>query len=211
MDIIISRGAQDPEVRIRFPAEPDIVWPMLRELDEYCASDEPARIVDASFPIPNLTRYISCADVEEAADIRKLNILTKMVDGMSTEEQRTFSGALDAESINGLDDVLRIASSLGQYEFIEGVTSDKELGGWLVEHGKAEVEFPKEVWPYLDYAGIGAAYYSDHGGAYTPNGYVKRREAVQMQAEETRPAFGAVKRLSAPWPQPDQEIGQTMC
>ena len=71
MDIFISRGAQDPEVRIRFPAEPDIVWPMLTELDEYCASNGPARIVGTSSQVPNLTQYISCADVEDAADIRK--------------------------------------------------------------------------------------------------------------------------------------------
>lgn len=189
MDIFISRGAQDPEVRIRFPAEPDIVWPMLRELDEYCAGDEPARIVGDSSPIPNLTQYIRCADVEEAADIRKLNVLAEMVDRMSTEEQRTFSGALDAESVNGLDDVLNIASSLGQYEFLEGITSDKELGGWLVEHGQAGVDFPEEVRPYLDYAGIGAGYYADHGGAYTPSGYVKRREVIQTQKAEKQPAF----------------------
>lgn len=124
MDIFISRGAQDPEVRIRFPAEPDIVWPMLTELDEYCASSDPVRIVGDSTQVPNLTQYINCADVEDAADIRKLNELAEMVDGMSTEEQRIFSGALDAESINGLDDVLCIASSLGEYEFIEGVTTD---------------------------------------------------------------------------------------
>ncbi len=64
MDIFISRGAQDPEVRIRFPAEPDIVWPMLRELDEYCASNDPFRIVGTSALVPNLTQYISCADVD---------------------------------------------------------------------------------------------------------------------------------------------------
>ncbi len=46
-----------------------------------------------------------------------------------------FAGALWAESVKTLNDVLRIASSLGQYEFIEGVITDKELGGCL------------EVWP----------------------------------------------------------------
>ena len=51
------------------------------------------------------------------------------------------------------------------------------------------MNFPAEVRPYLGYAGIGAAYYADHGGAYTPNGYVKRREVVQTQAVTDRPAF----------------------
>ncbi len=189
MDIFISRGERDPEIRIRFPAEPDSVWPMLAELDEHCASNDPVRIVGAFYPIPNRTQYISGADMEQEADIRKLNALAGLVDTMGAEERRIFSGALDAESVNGLDDVLGIASSLDRYEFIEGLTSDKDLGGWLVEHGKAEVDFPKEVWPYLDYAGIGAAYYASHGGAYTPIGYVKRREAAQTQKETDRPAF----------------------
>lgn len=189
MDIFLSRGERDPEIRIRFPAEPDMIWPMLAELDEHCASNDPVRIVGSSSQIPNLVQYISCADVEKQADIRKLNALAGMIDSVGEDKQRLLSGALDAESVNGLDDVLRVASALSQYELIQGVTSDKELGGWLVEHGQAEVDFPKEVWPYLDYAGIGAAYYADHGGAYTPNGYVKRREAVQIQVAADCPAF----------------------
>ncbi len=189
MDIFISRGAQDPEVRIRFPAEPDIVWPVLTELDEYCASSDPIRIVGTSSQVPNLAQYIGCADMEEAADIRKLNQLAELIDTMPPELQKVFAGALCAESVNGLDDVLAIASSLDRYEFMEGVTCDKELGGWLVEHGLAGVDFPEAVRPYLDYAGIGAEHYASHGGAYTPNGYVKRREAVQEQAVEAKPKF----------------------
>lgn len=63
--------------------------------------------------------------------------------GGNTEEQRTFFGALDAGSSNGLDDVLSVAFSVGQYEFIEGVTSGKALGSWLVEYGKAGWIFPR--------------------------------------------------------------------
>ena len=58
-----------------------------------------------------------------------------------------------------------------------------------MEHGLAGVDFPEQVRPYLDYAGIGAAYYSDHGGAYTAHGYVKRRETVQTQAVDDKPVF----------------------
>lgn len=55
-----------------------------------------------------------------------------------------------------------------------------------MEHGLSGVDFPKDTWPYLDYAGLGAKYYSEHGGAYTANGYVKRREnfpALALNAE----------------------------
>ena len=189
MEIFISRGTQNPEVRIRFPAEPDIVWPMLTGHDEHRASNDPIRITGTSSQVPNLAQYISCADMEEATDIRKLNQLAELIDTMPPESQKVFAGALCAESVNGLDDVLAIATSLDQYEFIAGVTCDKELGGWLVEHGLAGVDFPEAVRPYLDYAGIGAEYYTSHGGAYTPNGYVKRREVVQEQAVESKPKF----------------------
>lgn len=138
----------------------------------------PAYIVGGEGPAEALTGYISCDDLYSEDGVEKLNRLAGLVDTMELEAQKVFAGALRAESVNGLDDVLRIASSLGRYELIEGVATDKELGGWLVEHGKAGVDFPREVWPYLDYAGIGRSYYADHGGAYTPSGYVKRREAI---------------------------------
>jgi len=108
---------------------------------------------------------------------------------MDTAQQRICAGALRMERASSLDDVLRVASGLSQYELIEGVTTDKELGGWLVENGMAGVDFPAQVRPYLDYAGIGAEYCSSHGGAYTPQGYVKRREAAQTQAVDDKPAF----------------------
>ena len=90
MDIFISRGAQDPEVRISFPAEPDIVWPMLTELDEYCASSDPIRIVGTSSQVSNLAQYIGCVDMEETADIRKLNQLAELIDTMPPESQKIF-------------------------------------------------------------------------------------------------------------------------
>ena len=211
MDIFVSKGERDHEVRIRLPAAPDMIWPMLTELDRCSVSGGPARITGTSLFL-NLAQYISGADLEEEADIRRLNVLAGMVDGMSVKDQQLLSGALDAESVNGLDDVLRIASSLGQYEFIEGVTTDKELGGWLVEHGKAGVDFPKEVWPYLDYAGIGRSYYADHGGAYMPSGYVKRREVIQTQEAAKQPNFAltlaspaSTRRLNLPATDDDLE------
>lgn len=191
MDIFLSRGGQDPEVRIRFPAEPDVVWPMLTELDEYCASDEPIKIAGTSGPISNLPQYISCADVEQAADIRKLNVLAEMVDGMDTEKQRIFSGALDAESVNGLDDVLRIAGSLDSYELFPSIKTDEELGHFLVDTGPitGKFVFPDEVKPYLDYAKIGAEQRERLGGVHTPQGFVKRGEAAQAQSMEDKSRF----------------------
>jgi len=41
------------------------------------------------------------------------------------------------------------------------------------------MDFPARVKPYLDYHGIGAEYYADHGGAYTDKGYVIRKGVIE--------------------------------
>lgn len=189
MILHVSKNSFSSEVEhISFPAEAAKIRSAMIALEEF-GGWAPAHSIQGEGPAQCLTGYISRDDLYSEDGVQKLNRLAGLVDAMDPNAQNVFAGALRAESVNGLDDVLRIASNLGQYEFIEGITSNKELGGWLVEHRQAEVEFPKEVWPYLDYAGIGAAYYSDHGGAYTPSGYVKRREAVQTQKEADRPTF----------------------
>ena len=189
MILHVSKSPSSNEVEhISFPADAAKVRYAMIGLEEF-GGWAPAYIVGGEGPAEALTSYISRDDLYSEDGVKKLNRLAGLVDTMELEAQKVFAGALRAESINGLDDVLRVASNLGQYEFIEGVTTDKELGGWLVEHGKAGVDFPKEVWPYLDYAGIGAGYYSDHGGAYTPSGYVKRREVIQTQEAAKQPNF----------------------
>ena len=189
MILHVSKSPSSNEVEhISFPADAAKVRYAMIGLEEF-GGWAPAYIVGGEGPAEALTGYISRDDLYSEDGVEKLNRLAGLVDTMELEAQKVFAGALRAESINGLDDVLRVASNLGQYEFIEGVTTDKELGGWLVEHGKAGVDFPKEVWPYLDYAGIGAGYYSDHGGAYTPSGYVKRREVIQTQEATKQPNF----------------------
>ena len=87
------------------------------------------QITAVDSPIHNLLQYIKCADPENVADIHKLNNLADRIDKMDSRECELFAGALDAESINGLDDVLRLAEHLDDYILLPGITSDIELGG----------------------------------------------------------------------------------
>lgn len=224
--MILQVSCQSHGIDLRLPAPLPDVEQALSALRDGLNPAAPIRISGICGEACGLHQYIQHASLDYEDDVSKLNKLADAVDRMTAQEQHILSGALDAESINGLDDVLRVASSLGQYELIEGVTCNKELGGWLVEHGLTRVKFPKEVWPCLDYAGIGAEYYVSHGGAYTSNGYVKRREATleqaggftdfdalvraEMELDGVRDtSFGAVKRFSFPFPQ-QPEQGQTM-
>jgi len=180
----LTRGDGQKGVSLRLPASQDEEIRAFSKLDEISDDVGSTRITGATCYMPNLAQYIKSADVN-GPDYEKLKRLAEQLNGMSERERHIFSGALDAESINGLDDVLHIADDLESYELIEDVLCDRDLGGWLVEHDLLGVNFPKAVRPYLDYVAIGAEYYSNHGGAYTLNGYVKRKEASpQLAAEE---------------------------
>lgn len=142
----------------------------------------PFRIARVESPISNLKQYLP-------ADgwFQEISRLAEKIGRMGREEQMKFSGILDCCSISGMEDVLRAADSLEQYDYLPGVTNSRQLGGFVVENGI--MEFPREVWPYLDYPGIGEEYYASHSCAYTEAGLVIRRE------EELEPGWDPVQGI----------------
>lgn len=132
-------------------------------------SSIPFRIAGVESPIPNLAQYLPAE-----GSFQEISRLAERIEGMDEEEQTKFSGILDCRCISTIGDVLQAADSLSLYEYFPGVTCSRELGGYVVENGI--MEFPKEVWPYLDYEGIGEDYYASHSCAYTASGLVVERE-----------------------------------
>ena len=179
MIIRISDGQTD--IGIKFPATPDEV----SKLRSMLSGD--VRIIDVSSQVDNLTGYIQNTDLGNAANIEKLNTLAEEIDRMNQWEHWTFAGALDAESINSLDDVLKIASQLEDYTMIASVTSNRELGEFLVDSGYLQIA--EHLRPYINYASVGAEYYANFGGAYTCHGYVRRSEQEPMLGSNEKPAF----------------------
>ena len=179
----LTRGENYEGVCLRLPATPEEVGEAYAMLDTISRYAGKTHIVDVKSPVKNLAQFIKGADLAKQEELEKLNRLAERIGCMNASEQVMLSGALCTESINGLDDVLRVADRLEDYEIIPEVTCDRELGSYVVEHGII-MDFPEAVRPYLDYVGIGAEYYADHGGAYTMDGYVKRRDGQPEQAPE---------------------------
>lgn len=170
-------------IGLDLPATADEVAVRLSRLKE--GLDGAVTIDGVGSPIRNLGQYVKQADPESMEDIQKLNALAGRIDDMTEHERQIFSGALDAESVGGLDDVLRVSDSLNSYLFIPNVTSDVELGKYIAVSGQinADPRFPEELWPYLDFAKIGAEYYANRGGAYSPFGYVCRKSSMAQTSE----------------------------
>lgn len=152
---------------LSLPAANEEKLKVLRKLDkgEPIGTTVAICITDVQSSIPNLKRYI-----HEHDPLKQLSILATRIEKMSDRDATIFSSALDMEAVNGLEDVMKIADSLGNYELFSDVTTPKELGVYLVESGLVEIH--KSAWPYLDYERVGAEYESNNNGTYTNLGYV---------------------------------------
>ena len=130
------------------------------------------RQIIANPALPNMKNYLQHVDVQDSDAHETLRQIFEDVSAMTEKEMDAFAAALDAESINGLDDILLIGQSLDAYTFWPGVTSDTALGRYLVDGGYINVA--EEVERYLDFSMLGADYYASCGGAYGPRGYAQR-------------------------------------
>ena len=194
MTLTLGRPAESAEARLDLPASQEEIRRVLSTLDEYAEDiSNPIVVQDVQCEVPGIYRHICWADVTRQSDIRILNQLADKVGGMDERQKLTFAGALGIEPVNSLDDVLALTDRLEGYIFLPNIGTDQELGRFLVDTGYKD--FPKNVWPYLNYEAIGAEYCANHPGSYVPGGYVRRRDGQPGIKESEKPAF--LLRLTA--------------
>lgn len=161
------------------PAEIGEAWAALDNISDDIAS---TRIVGAVSNVWGIGQYLKNADVNGSEQFKKLNRIAELIGSLNRDECRIFEGALNAESVSSLDDVIAIGERLDLYLLLSEVSTDRELGAYLVETGV--MPFDESVQPYLDYTKIGIEYYSNHGGAYTAGGYVLRRDSAEQALQD---------------------------
>ena len=184
MILNLTRGNSSMRVPLRLPATPADVGVAYAKLDQISPAEHATRI---SSVISEVTFLDSFFRDKRLDALDELNELAEKVNSMTEQEKLTLDGALNAESINGISDLLHIADSLKDYIFITGVTTEKELGRFLVDSGYKG--FSESVKPYLDYAAIGTEYYAERGGAFTGSGYTLRRKNAEPMIKEQKPIF----------------------
>ena len=185
----LGRRFESGELHLHLPAAPDKIEEQLTMLDDYAEDlSKPVELRDVDCEIVGIRQYLRQADLSREDEINRLNTLAEKIAGMDVRQKNLLWGALDSESISSLDEVLRIADSLDQYELIVDVRNDRDLGVHLVESGWKD--FPEHVRPYLDYGAIGIEYYAEHTGAFTGSGYVRKKgQDQQMEAGQKDHVF----------------------
>ena len=112
IELHLTRGDNQEGVRLRFPTTPAEIGEAFALLDTVSRYAGDVRILDVKSPVANIGQYVRYADLNSREDMQKLNTLAERIGGMSKRQRDIFAGALDAESVNGLDDVLRVSESL---------------------------------------------------------------------------------------------------
>ena len=193
----LGRRFESAELHLHLPAAPDEIEEKLTLLDDYAEDlSKPVELRDVGCEIEGVRQYLRQADLSREGELDRLNGLAKKITGMDWRQKDLLWGALDSESISSLDDVLRVADHLDQYELLGDIRNDRDLGAHLVETGWKQ--FPDYVLPYLDYAAIGLEYRSEHGGSFNGGGYVRKKDVDrQMEAGESKVPVLTV-RLYAP-------------
>ena len=182
----LTRGNSGMRVPLRLPAIPADVGDVYAKLDQISKDERKTRIASAVSENAFLERFFWNKPLDS---LDELNKLAERLDSLDEQELHTFEGVLNAESIDSIEDILRLADSLKDYIFINGITTEKELGEFLVASGYKG--FSEDAKPYLDYAAIGTEYYAERGGAFTAHGYTLRRSsALSLSAEQKeKPIF----------------------
>ena len=102
MILNLARGKSGMCVPLRLPAKLDVI----------STKAEQTRIASVVSKVDFLDRYLRDRKMTIFGDCTQLNKLAEKINRMDEQQLRTFDGALNAESINGITDILRIASSL---------------------------------------------------------------------------------------------------
>lgn len=169
----LTRG-NDPEgIYIRLPSAQEKIKEAVARLDAISEDVATTRILNIASNVRNLGNYIQNADLSQPDGLQKIEALAEKLQTLDMESCLKFEGMLDANMIQGVDDIMKLADCLDEYVLLPEVGTGSALGRYLVNQGVFEC--PDHIRPYLDYQAIGQEFYSNHGGAFCRGGYAVQK------------------------------------
>lgn len=139
--LTLSRGKGEETVRLQLPASPAEIGETFAFLDRISLDTTATAILDVSSNVPVLYRCLYDVDVEDSEQFQKLQKLAERTEALSPAKAAIFSGALDAECVWNLEGALTVADRLDEYMLVNNVSSDSELGIYLVNKGIISLDF----------------------------------------------------------------------
>ena len=147
--LTLSRGKGEETVRLQLPASPAEIGEAFAFLDRISLDTTATAILDVSSNVPVLYRCLYDVDVEDSEQFQKLQNWRNAQRHFSGESRHLFRGIGCGVCLE-LGGALTVADRLDEYMLVNNVSSDSELGIYLVNKGI--IPFPDRFKPYINYA-----------------------------------------------------------
>ena len=178
--LFLRQGENGKQVLLSFPAT------TLTEIADVAATlgtlksmSKTVTIQGAASEVMNLGLYLSGVDLAAEGEIERIDQLAERLEHMSEVDCDKFAGMLDANSISGTKDILRLTERLDDYVILPGCSSARSVGRYLVVCGAFPV--PEELTGYINYEALGIEFCDAHGGAACSRGFVVRKEGLPQE------------------------------
>ena len=178
--LFLRQGGTGKQVLLSFPA----ATPVEKEdvastLESLKSMSKTVTIHGAASEVMNLGLYLSGVDLATDGEVDRINQLAERLERMSEVDCDKFAGMLDANSISGTRDILRLTEHLDDYVILPGCGSAQSIGKHLVGCGAFLV--PEKLIGYINYEAVGIEFQDAHGGAACSRGYVVRKEGLPQE------------------------------
>ena len=175
--LFLRQGENGKQVLLSFPTTtPAEKEDVDRTLETLKSMSKTVTIQGAASEVMNLGLYLSGVDLAAEGEVERIDQLAKRLEHMSEVDCDKFAGMLDANSISGTRDVLRLTEHLDDYVILPGCGSAHSIGRYLVGCGAFLV--PEKLIGYINYEAVGIEFCDAHGGAACSRGYAVRKEGL---------------------------------
>ena len=175
--LFLRQGENGKQVLLSFPATTlTEIADVAATLETLKSMSETVTIQGAASEVMNLGLYLSGVDLAAEGEVERINQLAERLEHMSEVDCDKFAGMLDANSISGTRDILRLTEHLDDYVILPGCSSAQSIGKYLMGCGAFPV--PEKLIGYINYEAVGTEFQDAHGGAACSRGYVVRKEGL---------------------------------
>ena len=178
--LFLRQGENGKQVLLSFPATTlTEIADVATTLETLKSMSETVTIQGAASEVMNLSEYLKGIDLAAEGEVERINQLAERLEHMSEVDCDKFAGMLDANSISGTKDILRLTERLDDYVILPGCGSAQSIGKYLVGCGVFPV--PEKLIGYINYEAVGIEFCDAHGGAACSRGFVVRKEGLPQE------------------------------
>ena len=178
--LFLRQGENGKQVLLSFPATtPAEKADVAATMESLKSMSKTVTIQGAASEVMNLGLYLSGVDLAAEGEVERIDQLADRLEHMSEVDCDKFAGMLDANSISGTKDILRLTERLDDYVILPGCGSAQSIGKYLVGCGAFPV--PEKLIGYINYEAVGIEFCDAHGGAACSRGFVVRKEGLPQE------------------------------